>query len=282
MTGSSKQTTTTTNNAPWSGAQPALSTALKGAQDLYGSGTGSQVYTGSTVVPWSGQTVDAMSDISGRAYANANSPGGTSAQYQNIIGNGGFNAPQLDALNNTRGLANSSWSVSPELQKIIDQTNSDANTNVGLANSAAGRYGSGLGNSAIADAVSKNTNNLLYSDLNNFNTRKDAANSNLFNMGQTGFGNLGAAYQGLQAPAQDLFKVGQMNEDLATRQLNDRLRIFNDTQNKPWEQLSRLNAIASGAGQLGGTTTQSQPGQSPWLTAAGYGLTGAGLLGSFF
>lgn len=278
--GGKNTTTTTTNNQPWSGAQPALNTALSGAQNLYNTGVGSQVYTGSTVVPWDKQTVAGQNAITKSANANLNGQG-LSGQYQGVINNGGYNSDQLSALNNTKNLANSSWSVSPELQKIIDQTNADANTNVGLANSAAGRYGSGLGNAAIADTVSKNTNNLLYSDLNNFQTRKDAANSNLFNMGQTGFGNLGTAYTGLQAPAQSLMQVGGMNEDLATRQMNDRLRIFNEQQNKPWENLSRLNAIASGAGQLGGTQTQSQPGQNPFLTALGYGLTGAGLLGSF-
>ncbi|MNL48496.1 hypothetical protein D3C87_1713600 [compost metagenome] len=76
--------------------------------------------------------------------------------------------------------------------------------------------------------------------------------------------------------------VGAMNEDLATREMNDRLRLFNDQQNKPWEQLGRLNAIASGAGSMGGTQTTTQPGQNPFLTAAGYGLSGLGLLGGLF
>lgn len=281
MPGGSKNTTTqTTNNAPWSGAQPALKTALSGAQNLYNSGVGSQVFTDSTVVPWDAKTIQGQNIITNAANANSNGMG-ASGQFQDIINSGGYNDAQKAALGNTQTVANSTWSVSPELQKIIDQTNADANTNVSLANSAGGRYGSGAGNAAIADAVSKNTNNLLYSDLNNFNTRRDAANSNLFNMGQTGIGNLGTAYSGLTLPANDLMKVGAMNEDLATRQMNDRLRIFNDQQQKPWENLARLNAIASGAGQLGGTQTQSQPGQNPFLTALGYGLTGAGLLGSF-
>jgi hypothetical protein len=101
-------------------------------------------------------------------------------------------------------------------------------------------------------------------------------------MGQTGFGQLGQAYSGMQAPAQDLMKVGGMDDDYATRVMNDRLRVFNEQQNKPWENLSRLQAIASGAGQLGGSQTQSQPGQNPFLTALGYGATGAGLLGGMF
>jgi hypothetical protein len=279
MNGGDKQQTTT-NTAPWPGAQPALTTALKGAQDLYGSGTGAQVYTGSTVVPFSSHNLDAQNVIRNAADANMGGKG-ASGQYQGIIDSGGYNGAQMDALNNTKSLANSSWSVSPELQKIIDQTNADANTNVSLANSAGGRYGSGMANSAVADAVSKNTNSLLYNDLSAFNSRKDAANSNLFNMGQTGVGNLGTAYQGLQAPADGLFKLGQLNEDMYSRQLNDKLRVFNEQQSTPWENLSRLNAIASGAGQLGSTSTQSQPGQNPFLTALGYGTGAAGLLGSF-
>jgi hypothetical protein len=279
MTGSSKQTTQTTNSAPWSGAQPALNTALSGAQNLYNNGTGSQVYTGSTVVPRDSNTTLGINGTAAAAAANSNGAG-LSGQLQGVINSGGYNDAQLSALNNTKGLANSNWSVSPELQKIIDQTNTDANTNVSLSNSVAGRYGSGQANTAVADAVSKNTNNLLYSDLNNFNTRKDAANSNLFNMGQTGFGNLGNAYSGLQMPYQDYMKVGAANEDLYSRQINDQLRIFNEQQNRPWEQLGRLNGIASGAGQLGGSSTQSQPGANPFLQALGYGATGIGLLGS--
>jgi hypothetical protein len=86
----------------------------------------------------------------------------------------------------------------------------------------------------------------------------------------------------MQAPAQSLMQVGAMNEDLATRQVNDKLRIFNEQQNKPWENLARMNAIASGAGQLGSTQTTSQPGANPFLQTLGYGLTGAGLLGGLF
>jgi hypothetical protein len=272
--------TSTSNSAPWKDAQPVLKQGLSEAQKLYNNGTGAQVYGDSTVVPWDAKTTQGMNAITSQANANIGGKG-LSGQLQGVINNGGYNAGQLGALNNTQNLANSSWSVSPELQKIIGQSNEDANTNVSLANSAGGRYGSGLGNGAIADAVSKNTNNLLYSDLNNFNTRKDAANSNAFNMASTGFGQLGQAYSGMQAPVQDLMKVGGMNEDLATRQMNDKLRIFNEQQNKGWENLARLNAIGSGAGQLGGSQTQSQPGQNPWLTGLGYGATGLGLLGGF-
>jgi len=276
MSGGGKSTTTqTTNNAPWSGAQPALSTALQGAQNLYKADIGNQVYTGSTVVPWDAQTSKGMNAITSQANANIGG-NGLSGQLQGVINSGGYNPAQLDALNNTRSVANSSFNINedPGFQQVVDQATNSVNQSA----SGAGRYGSGVHQGNLANTIG----DLGARQYQAFQTRKDAANANLFNMGQTGFGNLGTAYSGMQAPANSLMQVGAMNEDLATRQLNDKLRIFNEQQSKPWENLSRLNAIASGAGQLGSTQTTASPGQNPFLTALGYGATGAGLLGSFF
>lgn len=274
MTGSSK-TTTQSNSEPWKAAQPALKQGIGAAQSLYNNGTGAQVYTGSTVVPWDAQTTQGMDAITSGANANIGGKG-LSGQYQDVINNGGFNAGQLDALNNTRAVANGSFNINedPAFQQVIDQATNAVNSNA----SAAGRYGSGTNQQLLGSTIG----DLGARQYQAWQQRKDAANSNLFNMGSTGFGQLGSAYTGMQAPAQSLMQVGAMNEDLATRQMNDKLRIFNEQQNKPWENLSRLNAIASGAGQLGSSQTTSQPGQNPFLTALGYGATGAGLLGSFF
>lgn len=282
MPGDKKQTTTT-NNAPWSAAQPALTTALTGAQQLYKDGVGSKVYTGSTVIPWDQQTKQGMNAIT--AGANANIGGeGLSGQYQDVINNGGYNADQLAALNNTKATANSNFDINsnPAFMQVLQQTQDAARNGVNASASGAGRYGSGIHQQTLGNTLGDVTNRAVAQEYNNWQNRRDAANSNLFNMGQTGFGNLGTAYTGMQAPANSLMQVGAMNEDLATRQMNDRLRVFNEQQNKPWEQLGRLNAIASGAGQMGGTQTQSQPGQNPFLSALGYGATGLGLLGGMF
>lgn len=318
MGGSNKQTTTQ-SSAPWEGAQPALKDSIGRAQYLVNNGIGEQVYGGSTVVPWSSQTQQAMGNIQNNA--NANSGGsGLSGQYQGVINNGGLNDQQRSALggfnqianaggynsdmsaaaNNMRSLANSSYSVSPELQRVLDAQASKVGDAVNLNASAAGRYGSGANQTLLAKNVGDLANNTIYNDYTSYLGRRDAANSNLANLGnvalnnrtgalgniaslgQQGFNNLGAAYTGLNAPNQDLMNIGAMNEDLATRYKNDELRIFNDQQNKPWEQLGRFNAIASGAGAMGGTQTTTQPGQNPFLTAAGYGLSGLGLLGGLF
>lgn len=318
MTGSSKQTTQTTNSAPWTGAQPALNTALSGAQNLYNSGVGAGVYTGSTYTPWSKETQDSMKNLSNLGYDNLNGKG-LSGQYQSIINNGGYNSAQKgalsgyqglaangglnssqqSALNNTQQLANSSYGISPELQKVLDAQSAKVTESVNAGAAGAGRYGSGANQNLLAKNVGDLANSTIYNDYTNFLGRKDAANSNLFqmgqqgqsnlsnaygniaNLGQTAFGNLGNAWTGAQAPATTLAQVGAGVEDQRTKALNDQLRIFSEQQSKPWENLSRLNAIASGAGQLGGTSVQSQPGQNPFLSALGYGATGLGLLGSF-
>lgn len=276
MSGGGKSTTTqTTNNAPWSGAQPALQQSINAAQSYFDRGIGAGVYGGSTVVPWDAKTTQGMNAITDQANANIGGKGLT-GQLQGVINNGGYNSAQLDALNNTRDVANSTFDINsdPGFQQVVDL----ARNNVNAGASGAGRYGSGVHQQTLANTIG----DLGARQYQAFQQRKDAANSNLFNMGQQGFGNLGTAYSGLSAPAQSLMQVGAMNEDLATRQLNDKLRIFNEQQNAPWQNLSRLNAIASGAGQLGSTQTTASPGQNPFLSALGYGATGLGLLGGLF
>jgi len=281
MPGSSTQTTQSSSE-PWKNAQPALNTAITGAQDLYKSGVGGDVYKGSTVVPWDKQTTQGMSAITQGANANIGGKG-LSGQYQGVINNGGYNAAQLGALNNAQEVANSSFDVNanPAFQDVLKQAQSAATNSVNNSASSAGRYGSGVAQGNLAREVGDLTSRMVGNEYTNWQGRKDAANANVFNMGQTGFGNLGQAYTGMQAPATSLMQVGGMNEDLATRQMNDKLRVFNETQNKPWDQLGRLNAIASGAGQMGGTQTQSQPGQNPFLQALGYASGAGGILGSF-
>lgn len=278
MSGGSKNTTTTVNNnEPWKGAQPALNTALSGAQGLYKSGNGFQVYQGPRVANQSSQTTGGLAALTG--VANQNMGGqGLSGQYQDIINSGGFNSAQMDALNNTRQVANAQFDLNsdPGWAQIRDATISGVN----LGASGMGRTGSGTNQtllaSNLADAGARQYNNFL--------ARQDAANNSLFNMGNTGFGQLGQAYTGMQAPAETLLNVGGRNDARAQQLIEANIGKFDDTQAAARDRVSFLNAIASGAGSLGGSSTSraTQPGQSPLMTAAGYGLSGLGLLGGFF
>lgn len=350
--GSSQQaTTTTTNSEPWAKAQPALERGLKDAENLYASGVGSQSYTGSTVIPFSQQTQKGMATITQNADRNMGGQG-LQGQYQNIIDNGGYTAPQQQAMNTLgrfgQGDANvntgvidtlgqRAWGPSyteqnlsdiasggmlnrsdPNFERALGRASDEAANQVNMGASAFGRYGSGVHQGKVARTVGDLQANARVGQYNqeranqmaanqmldtqrqaNLNTALGAAQSSAniglqnnaqrmgalqqyFNAGQQGMSNIGDAYAGMMAPARDMMGVGSMYEDLAGRLKNDELRIFNEMQNQPWNQLARLNGIASGAGQMGGsgTSTAQVPGQSPFATALGYGATGLGLLGS--
>lgn len=278
MSGGGKNTTTTVNNnEPWSQAQPALNTALSSAQSLYGQGTGAGVYGGPRVADQSSQTQGGLAALTGAANQNMGGKG-LSGQYQNVINSGGYNSAQMAALNNTRQVANTQFDLNsdPGWAQIRDATISGVN----LGSSGMGRTGSGTNQTLLAS----NLSDAGARQYQNFNARRDAANTSLFNMGNTGFGQLGSAYTGMQAPAQTLLGVGGQNDARAQQLINSQMDVFDEQQNRPWENLSRLNAIASGAGSLGGSSTNrtTQPGQSGLATGLGYAASGLGLLGGFF
>jgi hypothetical protein len=88
-----------------------------------------------------------------------------------------------------------------------------------------------------------------------------------------------------RAPAQGLMTLGQFYNERDQSQLNDLMKLHNAQEAYPWENLARLNAIAGGAGALGGSMTGStstpinQP--STLQKLLGGGLAGAGIGGSF-
>ena len=270
-----QKSTQTSSSEPWKPAQPALQTGLTDAQNLYKGGIGGQVNTASNVTPYATQSTDAFKSAEGMARANMGGQG-LSGQYQGIINSGGFNAPQQSALAGIGATANSSFNPmsDPGFAGIYKQMTDSAAGAANASASAAGRYGSPAHQGMVAKSVGEVGSGLLNNAFNTFNQRRDAAQMNQFNAGQTGMSNIGSAYQGMMAPNETLGKVGSSYEDLFTRQINDRNRIFDAQQSAPWDQLARLNAIASGAGSMGGTSsgTATQPGGNM------FGQIGGGLL----
>lgn len=248
------------------------------------------------------------------------------------LGANGLTSDQDIALKSYRDTATSKFDYSPDFQKVLDASLADARAGVNANASAAGRYGSGVAQGVMADKLGRISNEARLGEYRDFQDRKDAANSSLaglaqtglgnrtgglqlgqsfnsaiaglgqtglgnlssliqagqgidstlFNAGQAGVGNMASAYDLAQKPYQTQMQIGGMYEDLASRLKNDELRIFEAKKNAPYDQIARLNALVSGAGQMGGTTISSQPGQNPFLTAMGYGATGLGALGSIF
>ncbi len=100
MSGGSSQTQTQTSE-PWGPTKPLLEQGLADALKLYQSGVGSQVYTGSTVIPYSLQTTKGMNGLEGLASRMGRGGGGgnLTAQMEDIIRGGGFTGPQQQAMN---------------------------------------------------------------------------------------------------------------------------------------------------------------------------------------
>ena len=283
MSGGQQKTTTRSESSPWKEAQPALKTGLEDAQNLYSSGQGFQPYTGSTVVPFSDQTMAGMTDIQNRATSSMGSDiwGKPMGVYGDLLSNQGLSQMQRDVADQWRGTA-AGADQDPVFQRVRDKTLADAAHYANLGASGRGRYGSGKHADVVARSVGDLSDRMYMGQLG----RMDAARSNLANLGQQGVANqfgaagqLPSAFESQLAPSRALMGVGSMYEDLAGRTMADNLRIFNETQQAPLRAVEWLNAIGSGAGALGGsgTSTASQPGPNPFMQAAGIGLGLGGL-----
>ncbi|KRA00236.1 hypothetical protein ASD64_01285 [Mesorhizobium sp. Root157] len=269
MGGSNKQTTTSTN-APYKAAQPLLDKGMGDALDLYNGPGLVQPNTMSTVVPFSQQTTQGMGALQGLAGQNMGS-NGLSGQLQGIINGGGLNADQNTALEGIRNTATGSFDINadPGFQQVFDKTRDAVNQNA----AGLGRYASGTHDGVMT----RELGDLGARQFQDFQSRKDAAQQQLFNAGQTAQGNLGSAYDGMKAPISDLMGVGSMNEDLYGRTLNDQLRIAQERQNAPLANLQALMAAANGSGSYGTTTQQAQGPNNTFSNIAGAGLGAASL-----
>jgi hypothetical protein len=300
MAGSKTQTSTATSE-PWKDAQPALRTAVGDATKLYQSGVGFQPYTGSTVVPYAQQSIQGMNAMQNAAQG---AQGAFNQNFQNVgnaVGQGGLNDLQRQSVERLQPFARGDLlNGNPHLESMIQRGANDIGSQANLLAGAAGRYGSGAHTSVLAREIGDMANTMRYNDFNTQQGRQMDAIGSIFNAGQQQFGNqmqgtnaMMNAYMGMMAPGETMQGIGANYEDLATRTMNDQLRIFNETQNAPWAALERLNAVASGAGTLGNTQQTTAQGPSRLTSALGGALGGAtlfpgplgaiggGLLGAF-
>ena len=281
--GAGTQTTTQNTTAqPYGKAKPLINQALSDALNAYKQGVGSSVFTGSTVIPFARQTMQGMGGTMQTANWNANNPNGMTAQSKDIIRQGGLNDAQMGALKQMQQTAGSSYNMNanPGFADVLKKVQQDTAQNVNMNAAAAGRYGSGIHEGVLGREIGNVTNQMVSNDYNNWLGRRDAAVGNVFNAGQTGQQNMAGAYNNMNLPNQSRMAVGSMYEDLAKRQMDDRLRIFNEKQNGPWDQIGRLMGVGNLTSSYAPrSTTSTAPGPNPLLQTLGMVSTGAGLLG---
>lgn len=276
-----KTQTTTQSTQPFSPAIPGIQTGIKDAQKLYQSGVGGSVYTGSTVTPYSEPTTTAQGwdqNVAKDAYSTFTDNWN---RLQPQVSDGGLNELQTGAVDRLRPIASGEWLTNnPYLEDMISMTGRDMADAINMSASGAGRYGSGAHQDLLARNIGDMASTMRFNNYGLERGYMDAANTALFNAGQQQKANqfgytdvLGNAASLRTLPGQIMRDVGAEYEDLYSRQLADRVRIFDELQAAPWSQLARYNAIMSGAGQLGstGTATSQQGG--------GLGEVAGGLLG---
>jgi hypothetical protein len=303
-------TVTTQSNEPWGPAQGPLSSALGSAQSLYNQDAGYKPWTGPLQGALDQRTTDAMAMTEDRARNGYNLAPQAFNTATGILGNMGMSAqaqPGLDQMAATaRG--DNLGVINPALQSMLDTNSTNAMNKVNSISAGMGRYGSASHGAAAGKAITEATAPLLAQNYEAERGRQLAASQGMVDNYGAGMDRalrttaMGGAIQDLQYdPARRLAGVGDFytgrNEDLLAQQRE----IYDAEQARPWEQVARLNAIATGAGSLGGTKVSTTPTQrsstaqrvlgggmagaaagsafGPWGT--GLGAAGGGLLGLF-
>jgi len=165
-------------------------------------------------------------------------------------------------------------------QTVIPGITNDAVAAGGLGGSrqgvaqgiAASQLAGQMGN-VIKSGQSDLANMLAQTNLGAWGQGLSAANNAL---GQAG----NVANLGLM-PGQIMQQGGDIFEQYRQKAIDSAMQKWDFQQNEPWQRLSNLNAIFSGAtpyAQQSSTTTQPAPTSSPWATAA----AGASALGGLF
>lgn len=247
MSGGKQTTTNSSTSAPWDAAQPYLKNSMSSANSLLKAGTGYQPYTGETVVPFSDQTKQALSGIQSTAEAGNPLAGQSISALQGIL-QGNDNPYFQDQVNKQAGM------LGDDLARQW---------------SAGGRYGSANMATDVSQRVGDLRNQMFSTNWqNNINNQLNAVNA------------APQAYQSLFAPYERMAQVGAANEDLRQRQDTAAQQLWDQQQQAPWQRLAAANAIFTGNGSLGGTTSQSvaQPGVLQQLI--GGATLGAGILGN--
>ncbi|MFN3169296.1 MAG: hypothetical protein ACE37E_01230 [Hyphomicrobiales bacterium] len=198
----------------------------------------------------------------------------------------------------------------PFLDQVISDTGNDIREQLDESFGSAGRYGSGAHAGAVVDQVGQMASQLRYGDHGQERANMIGAQSQLVGAGQGqdqiamgGASGLNDLYRGATAdmlgaaqmapnlfaaqtmPDDMLMQVGNMQEDLSGRQLQDKINRHNQSQSARFDELSRAMALAGGAGQMGGTSSGQvlAPDQSPstFERLLGGGLMGASMLAGF-
>jgi hypothetical protein len=252
--GSKPTSSNTSSTTPWAPAGRFLETNMMRADNWLYTPQSQATYQGTTVIPFSQNTLRGMDQATGIA-ENAMTP------MQNPLKS---YTGMFDYLNPiSRGDLSNDNAYMQTLTSALDRSS----TGVSDAMSMAGRYGSGVHQSTL-DKTRNETANQAILD------RQNWAQGALFSAGDR----MPGAYNAALAPGQTMMGVGGMQEDLAGKYAQEGLDKFNAAKQAPIDAIAQANAIFTGAGSLGSNTTQKVYQPTQWgqvgANAAGAALAG--------
>lgn len=304
----------TQKSEPWAASQPYLKDIFGQAQGMYNQGQ--QYFPGSTVVPFSPNTQAGMAGLKDQF---SQTPMGldTATNTMDRVSQGTTGNPLYNQMMQASGqqvtagnqqlndFANNNQS-NPYLDQIFNKAAGQVRDNTNAMFSKAGRYGSTANQNALSDSLGNMAANMYGQAYESDAGRRFAAAQELGNrqsgdyarqMGGLsslmGYGQQGdqmamqaaMLYPQLSNYAQSgnrgLMELGGMQEQQAGAELQDAMNRWNFGQTGGWDLLNRYNSIVQPMASLGGSSTQTQPGQSA-LGAGLQGGAGGALAGSAF
>lgn len=315
-------TTQTNTNDAWKTLQPYMSDFLKKSQTAYNSGTWGTPYAGSTVVPFSQQTTDALGQVQNIAGQGDPLNQAAMSNAQGVLSSGGMSDWQKGALGGAYNVATGATNVNTEgqLQGLLNSNNDNFNAvldkqagaltnDIGRSFSNAGRYGSAAMTGAITDqvgdfrqkAASDNFNQQQAQQAGLLNQIGQVQGTNIAN--QVGAGQainnagnqaqqLAAGYSQLApgmynqqyAGADRLASVGSQYEDLSTRTMQDALDKWNANQNLSLNQLQSYGGLLGVGNGMASNANTSSSVKTPtnYASLVGAGMGAASMLSGLF
>lgn len=252
--------TTVQKSEPWEGQKPYLNQVYQQAEGLRSNPM--QYYPGSTVVPQSGQTLDALASMENRARTGSPIATEGNNQYLATLRGDYLNSnPYLDAMYNRAS------------RPLVENYRNATAPSTQAAFARAGRYGSG----AYDQAQSTNESNLgrslgeLATDIYGRSYESERGRQDQAMQGAPQYA------QGDYLDAMQLANVGGQYEQQAGLNLQDAINRFNFTQQEPWTRLGNYNSLIQG--DYGRTNTITQPIYKQQSNTFGNILGGLGGLG---
>lgn len=252
--------TTTQNSAPWSAQQPFLTRGFEEAKRIYESDQ-PQYFPGSTVVPFSPQSEQALRMQENRALSGSPLQNMASQQQQDTV-SGAFlgGNPFFDGAFNA------------QVRPAVDRFTQEIAPGIDSSFSAAGRFGSNAyaqsrnrAEDTFARALTDTAGQLAYGNYANERGMQQASAMNAPAFAQADYND-----------AQRLAGVGAAREDMGQAQLADEIARFNFNQNREANKLGQYMALIGGG--YGSSNTTAQPYfRNPAASFLGGAASGAGI-----